>query len=61
MIVNSPCIKVCKLDAVTHLCIGCYRTLSEIQDWPTMSSSKKLEVLDEIILRRIEFAAANDR
>ena len=58
---NSPCIKTCKLSAVTHLCIGCYRTLSEIQNWPTMSSSKKLEVLDEIVLRRIEFAAANDR
>jgi len=58
---NSPCIKVCKLSAVTHLCIGCYRTLQEIQNWPYMNSSEKLEVLDEIILRRTEFAATNGR
>lgn len=59
--IESPCVKICKIDAVTHLCIGCCRTLQEIQNWPYMSSGQKLEVLDEIVLRRIEFAAAHDR
>ena len=61
MIVNSPCVKICKISAVTHLCVGCYRTLKEIQDWMYMTPSRRTEVLDEIVLRRIEFATAHDR
>lgn len=57
----SPCIKVCKLDPNTLICLGCYRTLEEIQYWMYFSDSRKLEVLDEIILRRIEFAQRSNQ
>ena len=58
---NSPCVKICKLDIHKQYCIGCLRTLEEIRDWMHYSQSRKIEVLDEIIIRRIEFAKTNDR
>ena len=35
--VNSPCIKVCQMDPVRGVCIGCCRTLDEIARWSAMS------------------------
>ena len=31
--VPSPCISVCRMDAVTGLCEGCFRTIEEIAAW----------------------------
>jgi predicted Fe-S protein YdhL (DUF1289 family) len=31
--VPSPCISVCRMDAATGLCEGCFRTLDEIAAW----------------------------
>ncbi len=31
--VISPCISVCRMDAASGLCEGCFRTLEEIADW----------------------------
>lgn len=31
--VPSPCISVCRINADTGLCEGCYRTLREISGW----------------------------
>ncbi|AZY94992.1 DUF1289 domain-containing protein [Paracoccus sp. Arc7-R13] len=28
--IESPCIKLCRIDAVRKLCLGCHRTLAEI-------------------------------
>lgn len=36
----SPCIGVCRLDAV-GMCIGCRRTMSEIARWGTMSNEER--------------------
>jgi len=29
---KSPCVKVCKLDAMGKYCIGCGRTLKQIEE-----------------------------
>ena len=42
--VPSPCICVCTMDAVTGLCIGCYRTLDEIAGWSGMDDAQKRAV-----------------
>ncbi|HMA07158.1 MAG TPA: DUF1289 domain-containing protein [Ramlibacter sp.] len=42
--VPSPCISVCKVDPVTQLCEGCFRTLDEIADWSRMADERKREV-----------------
>ena len=42
--VPSPCICVCTMDAVTGLCIGCYRTLDEIAAWSGLDDARKRAV-----------------
>jgi uncharacterized protein len=31
--IESPCIKVCRLEPVLDLCVGCGRTVAEIGGW----------------------------
>ncbi|MEO7384451.1 MAG: DUF1289 domain-containing protein [Novosphingobium sp.] len=45
----SPCNSICRIDAGTGWCEGCWRTLEEIADWPMLSVREK-----EQVLRRIE-------
>ena len=49
---NTPCIKVCQMDPLRGVCIGCCRTLDEIARWGTMSSEEQQHVLAELPERR---------
>lgn len=40
----SPCISICVLDEA-DVCSGCFRTLDEIIDWPSMSPAEKRDVV----------------
>lgn len=42
--VLSPCISVCRMDAATGLCEGCFRTLDEIAGWSRMDDMQKRAV-----------------
>jgi len=42
--VPSPCVSVCRMDARTQLCEGCFRTLDEIAAWSRMEDEDKREV-----------------
>jgi hypothetical protein len=42
--VPSPCVSVCRMDPVTELCEGCFRTLDEIAYWAQMEDEGKREV-----------------
>jgi uncharacterized protein len=48
----SPCNQVCKLDPVTGLCIGCSRTIDEIEAWPRASNAQKKMILELVAARR---------
>lgn len=48
MMVNSPCVDVCQLDYYKQVCIGCYRTLLEIEQWRNMTDDQRNIVLDNI-------------
>jgi len=48
----SPCIKVCKMDPVSRLCTGCWRTIEEIGAWGFMDGDEKRAVLAELPGRR---------
>lgn len=50
--VPSPCISVCQIDDATSLCIGCYRAIDEIRDWPILSAGEKIAILDRIAARK---------
>lgn len=42
---QSPCIKVCVIDAATSLCSGCGRTLDEIARWGSMSDADRARII----------------
>ncbi len=46
--IESPCIKICTLDARSGLCLGCGRTVEEIARWTAMSTAERIRVMDEL-------------
>lgn len=48
---DSPCIKVCKLDPATQVCIGCYRTIDEIAGWISYSDEQRAAVCSALKAR----------
>lgn len=49
--VPSPCISVCRMDAVTGFCEGCFRTLDEVAGWGLASDEEKLAVWRQLVER----------
>ena len=49
--VESPCIKVCVLDA-RNVCVGCGRTIDEITQWSRMTEEQQRLVVDRAQQRR---------
>jgi predicted Fe-S protein YdhL (DUF1289 family) len=50
--VNSPCTKVCVMDADDRYCLGCRRTLNEIARWGEMSDTEQATVLAQLPARQ---------
>ena len=48
----SPCVKVCQMDPVRGVCIGCCRTLDEIGRWSRMSDNDREIVMQDLGQRR---------
>lgn len=46
--VRSPCVSVCRMDAVSGLCEGCLRTLGEIGAWSDLDRVQRLAVWQQI-------------
>ncbi len=44
----SPCNKVCAVDPVSGLCIGCGRTLAEIAGWIGYSDHERACIMSEL-------------
>ncbi|SDU04634.1 DUF1289 domain-containing protein [Stappia sp. ES.058] len=44
--IESPCIKLCRIDQATRLCAGCLRTLEEIAGWGRLSTDERREVMN---------------
>lgn len=43
--IESPCIKLCRIDTATRLCAGCLRSLEEIAGWGRMSPEERRAVM----------------
>jgi predicted Fe-S protein YdhL (DUF1289 family) len=41
--VASPCRDICQVDAA-GVCIGCGRTLQEIEEWPRAGRERRLQI-----------------
>lgn len=50
--IPSPCISVCQLDDATGCCIGCFRSIDEIREWPIMTAEEKTGALARIAARK---------
>ncbi len=50
--IATPCIKVCIVDGESALCLGCYRTLSEIAAWATLDADRRATIMAELPSRR---------
>lgn len=50
--VPSPCISICRMDARTGWCEGCFRTLDEIVAWGRASDADKLQIWQHIEARQ---------
>ena len=44
--IKSPCIDVCKLK--NDVCVGCGRTLEEIQYWTSMTNEERLKIYERV-------------
>jgi uncharacterized protein len=51
-VVLSPCVSICAMDSRTGYCMGCYRTLEEIECWTLYTNEEKRAIRAQIGPRR---------
>jgi uncharacterized protein len=44
-VIETPCVKICVVDAETGYCIGCGRTRGEIGAWLSLSAEERRTVM----------------
>lgn len=52
--IASPCINICKMDAQSGLCAGCFRTIDEIAIWSQADDARRVGILAAVARRRLE-------
>jgi len=57
--IETPCVKICTVDARAGICQGCGRTIDEIARWSSMSSSERAQIMGELPVRMATRAAPN--
>ncbi len=57
MAVQSPCIGICRINARSGLCEGCFRTVEEISSWTRMRDEERGQVIWLVEQRQAEAAA----
>lgn len=55
--IETPCVKICTVDARMGLCLGCGRTIDEIARWTSMTAPERAEVMGELPARLAARAA----
>ncbi|MEM7439016.1 MAG: DUF1289 domain-containing protein [Pseudomonadota bacterium] len=48
---ESPCVKLCVMHHEANICMGCYRTLSEIAGWGSMDADARRDLTAELPAR----------
>jgi predicted Fe-S protein YdhL (DUF1289 family) len=49
--IESPCVRLCVVDPVTRLCLGCHRSIDEITIWSRMDPAARRAVMAELPAR----------
>ena len=55
--IRTPCVQVCFIDPQSGLCLGCYRNLAEVAEWPRLSDAERARIMAELPGRRGLFGA----
>jgi predicted Fe-S protein YdhL (DUF1289 family) len=55
---ETPCVKICVIDAGTGQCTGCARTRAEIAAWSGLTAAERRRIMAELDTRRRPAAAA---
>ena len=58
-VVESPCTKVCAIEPMSGLCLGCGRTLTEIEHWLVFTAPERAEVMAKLPGRLAGLRAPN--
>ena len=59
--ITSPCINICKMDASSGLCQGCFRTIDEITVWSRLDDAGRQHILADVARRRGETGPAGKK
>ncbi|MDY6924000.1 MAG: DUF1289 domain-containing protein [Pseudomonadota bacterium] len=43
--IATPCVQVCIVDGASGLCLGCWRTLSEIGGWSRFTDAERAAIM----------------
>ena len=49
--IETPCVKICTLDARSGLCLGCGRTIDEIAGWGSKPPGERRRIMAELPAR----------
>lgn len=50
--IASPCVNVCRIDAMSRHCLGCARTIDEIAAWTRLTDAERDRIMTELPRRR---------
>jgi predicted Fe-S protein YdhL (DUF1289 family) len=56
--IETPCVKICIIDARIGLCLGCGRTIDEIAQWTAMTAPERIRIMRELPSRLAAFKSA---
>ena len=50
--IATPCVQVCIVDGQSGLCLGCFRTLSEVAGWAKLEDAARAAIMSELPARK---------
>ena len=60
-VIESPCTKVCAIDATTGWCLGCGRSMAEIGSWSSLDTERRRAIMNELDTRKSKIADREGR
>ena len=54
--IATPCVQVCIVDGQSGLCLGCFRTLSEVAGWAKLEDATRTAIINQLPERRARIA-----
>tara|TARA_B100000902_G_scaffold366365_1_gene388082 strand:- start:660 stop:893 length:234 start_codon:yes stop_codon:yes gene_type:complete len=49
--IESPCVKLCVVHPEHKICIGCFRTISEISGWSHLTAENRKQIIKTLKTR----------